>query len=80
MARGWIRAKLAVATARATSACIRGCRSQPLGAFEELEIEIGDGAGVGPLMDIGSILQPAAAMAGGRDGRGGPRGAGVVGQ
>ena len=66
VARGWIKARLAIAIARASSACIRGCRQQPMGAAEELEIEIGDGAGVAPLMDIGSILRPAAAAGAGR--------------
>ena len=49
-----------IAIARASSACIRGCRQLPMGAAAELEIEIGDGAGVASLMDIGSILRPAA--------------------
>ena len=54
--RGW-----AIAIARASSACICACRLQPMGAADELEFEIVDGAGVAPLIDIGSILRPAAA-------------------
>ena len=59
VAHGWIKARLAVAIARGTSACIRGCRQQPRGAAEELELEIGDGAGVAPLIDI-AWVNPAA--------------------
>ena len=56
--RSWIRMRLVLAIARATSACIRGCRRLPRGAAEDLEIEIGDGAGIAPMMDLGGMQRP----------------------
>ena len=56
--RAWIKMRLSFAIARATSACIRGHRKKILGEKEELEIEIGDGAGVSQLMDMGSMQRP----------------------
>ena len=50
-----------LAIARATSACIRGNRRMPMGSAEELEIEIGDGAGSAPHLDLGGMQQPGAA-------------------
>ena len=50
---GWIRARLAMAVARASSACIRGNRSQPRRGRDELEVGFGDGAALAPLLDCG---------------------------
>ena len=52
---GWIRARMAMAIARASSACIRGNRRQPYGAEHELEADFGDGAGVRRLLDCEKI-------------------------
>jgi hypothetical protein len=52
--RGWIKARLAMAIARASSACIRGCRTQPHGAEQELEADFGDGAGLDRILDSGN--------------------------
>jgi hypothetical protein len=51
--RAWVRARLAVAVAKATSACIRGRRMRPLLA-EALDAGFEDGAGLGLLLDCGS--------------------------
>ena len=56
---GWIRARIAMAVARASSACIRGSRTQPYGAARELEADFGDGAGVGRLFDRGTGVEEA---------------------
>jgi hypothetical protein len=53
---GWMRARVAMAVARASSACIRGNRTQPYGAEKELEADFDDGAGVKRLMDCGMGL------------------------
>ena len=50
----WIRARLAMAVARASSACIRGNRTQQRRGRDELEVGFGDGAALGPLLDCGS--------------------------
>ena len=51
--KSWIRARLAMAVARASSACIRGNRAQPRRGRDELEAGFGDGAALGPLLDVG---------------------------
>ena len=53
--------RLGLSIARATSACIRGNRRAPMGAAEELEVEIGDGAGIAPLLDLGGMQRPGGA-------------------
>ena len=58
LVRAWIRMRLSLAIARATSACIRGHRRLPLGAQRELELEIGDGAAVAHVLDLGSMPRP----------------------
>ena len=55
LVRAWVRMRLSLAVARATSACIRGNRRALKGANEELEIEIGDGAGIAPIFDLGGM-------------------------
>jgi hypothetical protein len=67
LVRAWVRMRLSLAIARATSACIRGNRRAPRGAQDELEIEIGDGAGIAPLFDLGGMARPG----GQSEGRGG---------
>ena len=52
-AQGWIKARLAMAIARASSACMRGNRTQPYSAEQELEADFSDGAGVDRLLDNG---------------------------
>ena len=52
--KGWIKARFAMAIARASSACMRGNRTQPLGAEQELEADFDDGAGVDRLLDNGN--------------------------
>ncbi len=56
--RAWIRIRLSLAIARATSACIRGNRCLPFRAQKELELEIGDGAAVAHMLDLGSTSRP----------------------
>ena len=62
LVRAWVRMRLSLAVARATSACIRGNRRAPRGANEELEIEIGDGAGISPIFDLGGMSRPGGAQ------------------
>ena len=47
----WIRARFAMAIARASSACMRGNRTQPYRAEQELEADFDDGAGLDRLLD-----------------------------
>lgn len=49
----WMKARLAMAIARGSSACIRGCRTQRR-PEEELEADFVDGAGLDRLLDMGS--------------------------
>ena len=53
MTKTWIKARLAMAVARGSSACIRGCRTQPRWPDQELAADFGDGAGIGGLVDMG---------------------------
>ena len=64
LVKAWVRMRLSLAIARATSACIRGNRRAPRAAQEELEIEIGDGAGIAPLFDLGGMSRPGGARRG----------------
>ena len=50
----WMKARLAMAIARGSSACIRGCRIQPRRPDQELEADFGDEAGLSRLLDMGS--------------------------
>jgi hypothetical protein len=61
LVKAWVKMRLSLAIARATSACIRGNRRAPRGALDELEIEIGDGAGIAPLFDLGGMARPGGA-------------------
>jgi hypothetical protein len=64
LVRAWVKMRLSLAVARATSACIRGNRRALRGAQDELEIEIGDGAGIAPLFDLGGMARPGGAKRG----------------
>lgn len=59
--RAWIKMRLGLAIARATSACVRGHRRKPIEEKDELEMEIGDGAGLSELLDLGSMQRPGGA-------------------
>ena len=51
----YVKARLAMAIARGSSACIRGSRTQPRRPHDqELEADFQDGAGLGRLFDMGS--------------------------
>lgn len=54
MTKSWMRARLAMAIARGSSACMRGCRTQRRRPDQELAEDFEDGAGVGGLLDLGA--------------------------
>ena len=47
----WMKARIAMAVARASSACLRGCRIQPRSANHELDDDFEDRAGIPKLLD-----------------------------
>ena len=51
--KAWIKARLAMAIARASSACIRGSRTQRRRPEHELEADFEDGAALNNLLDMG---------------------------
>ena len=53
--RGWMKARIAMAIARASSACIRRNRKTPLGFDKELEVDFEDQAGVSRLLGLGQM-------------------------
>ena len=53
--RGWMKARITMAIARASSACIRRNRKSPLGFEKELEVDFEDQAGVSRLLGLGHM-------------------------